>query len=275
MVIVSHNIVLILNTISVVIVIALIVVICGDRVVAGRILSFLSRRINCCGWRIDVRVGVNILLMIFRQTRRRTRRLAQIVVRSHVGLLIAGHTTSTTGHNSTRDILVGSSMTMMIMMMMMVMISPMLVVATASMQRVARSDAALANAKLGRLEDLPVDDAHDDERQVEGTESRDELIGEIVRELTPLLGHLFGHVAEAEYVRRDGYERGHCPYDDDHRGDSFGCAFRAIVNVRDRPVAIERDRHQVEDACRAAKNVKTRPYVAHDSTQVPFLRREK
>jgi len=86
-------------------------------------------------------------------------------------------------------------------------------------------EGALADAELGGLEDLPVDDAHEDERQVEGEEGGEELVGEVVGEMA---GVAVLQRAEAEQVRRHAHDGARRPDGDDHRHDPLGGALNAV-----------------------------------------------
>ena len=78
-------------------------------------------------------------------------------------------------------------------------------------------------------------------------------------------------VAEAEQVRRDGDHGRHGPDDHDDGEYALACPLHAVLDVGDGPVAVERNRHQVEYARGAREDVEARPYVAQYFAERPAV----
>ena len=144
----------------------------------------------------------------------------------------------------------------------------------AELQHLVLVEAAHLGPRLGfgdpgrHQPDLEVDEDHDDERQVEGTESCINLVADGLAD-DAVVRFVLALPAEDW---RDGHDGGHGPHDGDHDGHALGRALHGVLEgARDDQVPVHADHAQVEDGGGAQQHVRRRPHVADGGAQHPGL----
>ena len=134
-----------------------------------------------------------------------------------------------------------------------------------------RLEALLADARLGSLVDLQVDDDHEEGRHVEGADGREDRVHQVLADqaLDVRLLRRRDLILPAQQ-RRQGDTYRHRPAECDHSHDPPGRPVLDVVDARHGPVAVQRDGHQVQYGRRAAQHVDEDPRVAHLGSHEPL-----